>query len=178
MWRADEHPHHRGRSAGASCSKGRPQEYHYNPLGVIHGGMAATLLDSALGCCVNSCLDAGDFYTTLELKVNYLRPMTIETGPVRAIATIVHVGQHDGAGRRARRRRQRQDLRLRVVDVSGQTRATGIVSVGSARSISARCGSRNGGSTSASPRCAGSSSTANPGPSVASSNSTPPGSWK
>jgi uncharacterized protein (TIGR00369 family) len=78
---------------GRVVFEGTPQEFHYNPLGVIHGGMAATLLDSALGCCVSSCLDAGDLYTTLELKVNYLRPLTLETGNVRAIGTIVHVGR-------------------------------------------------------------------------------------
>jgi uncharacterized protein (TIGR00369 family) len=78
---------------GRVVFEGTPEEYHYNPLGVVHGGMAATLLDSALGCCVNSCLRAGDFYTTLELKINYLRPITLDTGKVRAIATIVHVGR-------------------------------------------------------------------------------------
>jgi uncharacterized protein (TIGR00369 family) len=78
---------------GRVVFEGTPKEYHYNPLGVVHGGMAATLLDSALGCCVNSCLDAGDFYTTLELKVNYLRPITLDTGRVRAIATVVHIGR-------------------------------------------------------------------------------------
>lgn len=78
---------------GRVVFEGTPEEYHYNPLGVVHGGMAATLLDSALGCCVNSCLEAGDFYTTLELKVNYLRPITLATGTVRAIATVVHIGR-------------------------------------------------------------------------------------
>jgi uncharacterized protein (TIGR00369 family) len=78
---------------GRVVFEGTPAEYQYNPLGVIHGGMTATLLDSAMGCCVSSCLDAGDFYTTLELKVNYLRPLTLETGKVRAIATIVHIGR-------------------------------------------------------------------------------------
>jgi uncharacterized protein (TIGR00369 family) len=78
---------------GRVVFEGTPAEYHYNPLGVVHGGLAATLLDSALGCCVNSCLDAGDFYTTLELKVNYLRPITLDTGRVRAIATVVHLGR-------------------------------------------------------------------------------------
>lgn len=83
----------------AHVEKGRvifeatPEEYHYNPLGVVHGGMAATLLDSALGCCVNSHLDAGDVYTTLELKVNYLRPIMLATGLVRAVATTVHIGR-------------------------------------------------------------------------------------
>ena len=78
---------------GRVVFEGTPEEYHYNPLGVIHGGLAATMLDSALGCCVNSCLAAGDFSTTLELKVNYLRPITLATGKVRAIATIIHAGQ-------------------------------------------------------------------------------------
>ena len=78
---------------GRVVFEGTPQEFQYNPLGVLHGGMAATLLDSAMGCCVSSCLDAGDLYTTLELKVNYLRPLTLDTGKVRAIATIVHIGR-------------------------------------------------------------------------------------
>jgi uncharacterized protein (TIGR00369 family) len=73
--------------------EGTPEEYHYNPLGTIHGGFAATLLDSAMGCCVHSCLEAGDRYTTLEIKVNYLKALTIETGLVRGIAKIVHVGR-------------------------------------------------------------------------------------
>ena len=78
---------------GCVIFEGTPEEYHYNPIGVVHGGMTATLLDSALGCCVNSHLDAGDFYTTLELKVNYLRALTLETGLVRAIARTIHIGR-------------------------------------------------------------------------------------
>ena len=78
---------------GRVVFEGTPEEYHYNPLGMIHGGMAATLLDSAIGCCVNSMLEAGDLYTTLELKVNYLRAITLETGRVRAIATMIHLGR-------------------------------------------------------------------------------------
>jgi uncharacterized protein (TIGR00369 family) len=78
---------------GRVVFEGTPQEFHYNPLGMIHGGMAATLLDSAIGCCVNSCLDAGDLYTTLELKINFLRPLTLGTGPVRAVATVIHIGR-------------------------------------------------------------------------------------
>ena len=80
-------------AVGRVVFEGTPEEYHYNPIGVVHGGMAATLLDSALGCCVNSHLAAGDFYTTLELKINYLRPITLDTGLVRAIATTVHIGR-------------------------------------------------------------------------------------
>jgi uncharacterized protein (TIGR00369 family) len=78
---------------GRAVFEGVPDEYHYNPLGVIHGGMAATMLDSAMGCAVHSSLDAGDRYTTLEIKVNYLRALTGETGTVRAVGTIVHVGR-------------------------------------------------------------------------------------
>jgi uncharacterized protein (TIGR00369 family) len=69
-----------------------PAEYHYNPIGVVHGGLAATLLDSAMGCAVHSTLPAGTGYTTLEIKVNYIRPMSAETGEVRCEANIIHVG--------------------------------------------------------------------------------------
>lgn len=69
-----------------------PAEYHYNPIGSVHGGVAATLLDSAMGCAVNTLLPEGVAYTTLELKVNYIRPLTIATGPVRAEGTVQHVG--------------------------------------------------------------------------------------
>src|SRR5918998_207440 len=69
-----------------------PAEYHYNPIGVVHGGLAATLLDSAMGCAVHSTLPAGAGYTTLEIKVNYVRAMTSETGEVRCEARVVHVG--------------------------------------------------------------------------------------
>jgi len=69
-----------------------PAEYHYNPIGVVHGGLAATLLDSAMGCAVHSTLPAGAGYTTLEIKVNFIRAMTAETGRVRCEARIVHVG--------------------------------------------------------------------------------------
>lgn len=69
-----------------------PAEYHYNPIGVVHGGLAATLLDSAMGCAVQSLLPAGVGYTTLEVKVNYVRPMTRDTGRVLAEATVLHSG--------------------------------------------------------------------------------------
>ena len=82
----------------AELSEGRavftvePAEYHYNPIGVVHGGVAATLLDSAMGCAVHSTLPAGASYTTLEIKVNYLRPLLADTGMVRCEANIVYVG--------------------------------------------------------------------------------------
>lgn len=69
-----------------------PAEYHYNPIGVVHGGLAATLLDSAMGCAIHSTLPAGAGYTTLEIKVNYVRAMTSETGLVRCEAKVIHVG--------------------------------------------------------------------------------------
>lgn len=69
-----------------------PKEYHYNPIGVVHGGLAATLLDSAMGCAVHSTLPAGAGYTTLEMKVNFVRAMTAETGRVRAEAKVIHAG--------------------------------------------------------------------------------------
>lgn len=69
-----------------------PAEYHYNPIGVVHGGLAATLLDSAMGCAVHSMLPSGTGYTTLELKVNFIRAITATTGRVRAEAKLIHLG--------------------------------------------------------------------------------------
>lgn len=71
---------------------GTPAEYHYNPIAVAHGGLAATLLDSAMGCAVHSTLPAGVAYTTLEIKVNYVRAITTQTGELRAEGTVIHVG--------------------------------------------------------------------------------------
>lgn len=70
----------------------QPAEYHYNPIGVVHGGLAATLLDSSLGCAVHSTLPAGTAYTTLEIKVNYVRPITRETGELRCEGKVLHQG--------------------------------------------------------------------------------------
>ncbi len=67
-------------------------EYQYNPLGTVHGGMAATLLDSAMGCVVQSMLPAGAGYTTLEIKINYIRAMTSKTGMVSCEGKIIYVG--------------------------------------------------------------------------------------
>jgi uncharacterized protein (TIGR00369 family) len=83
---------------GAEVEEGRvvfvaePAEYHYNPIGTVHGGFAATLLDSALGCSVHSMLPAGTAYTTLEIKVNYLRPITAKTGTMYCEGKVVHMG--------------------------------------------------------------------------------------
>lgn len=70
-----------------------PDEYHYNPIGMVHGGVAATLLDSAMGCAVQSRLPAGTGYTTLEMKVNLLRAITMDTGPVRCEGALIHLGR-------------------------------------------------------------------------------------
>jgi uncharacterized protein (TIGR00369 family) len=77
---------------GVAVFEGTPAEYHYNPIGVVHGGFAATLLDSALGCAVHTTLKPGFAYTTVELKVNYVRPLLMSTGPVEAEGKIIHVG--------------------------------------------------------------------------------------
>jgi uncharacterized protein (TIGR00369 family) len=69
-----------------------PAEYHYNPIGSVHGGVAATLLDSAMGCAVNTVLPVGTSYTTLELKVNYLRPLQEGMGTVRAEGRVITLG--------------------------------------------------------------------------------------
>lgn len=79
-------------SEGRVVFAAEPGECHYNPLGIVHGGLAATLLDSALGCVVLSMLPMGSTFTTLELKVNYLRPMSAETGTVYAEGNIIHLG--------------------------------------------------------------------------------------
>ena len=79
-------------SEGRVVFAAEPAEYHYNPLGTVHGGFTATLLDSALGCVVQSMLPAGTGYTTVELKVNYLRPITTKTGMVYCEGKIIYVG--------------------------------------------------------------------------------------
>ncbi|HEX6529610.1 MAG TPA: PaaI family thioesterase [Burkholderiales bacterium] len=70
-----------------------PGEQHYNPIGVVHGGLAMTLLDSAMGCAVQTQMPAGGGYTTLEAKTNLVRPITGTTGKLRAIGKVVHLGK-------------------------------------------------------------------------------------
>ena len=69
-----------------------PGPEHYNPLGTVHGGLAATLLDSAMGCAVHTTLPEGAGYTTLELKVNFTRPITSETGRIVCEGKVLHRG--------------------------------------------------------------------------------------
>jgi uncharacterized protein (TIGR00369 family) len=78
---------------GRVIFEGEPQDFVYNPIGTVHGGFAATMLDSALGCAIHSALPAGVAYTTVELKINYVRAMSDRTGPVRAEGNVVHVGR-------------------------------------------------------------------------------------
>ncbi|WP_394619361.1 PaaI family thioesterase [Lentzea sp. JNUCC 0626] len=85
-----------------------PAEFHYNPIGSVHGGVYATLLDSAAGCAVHSTLPAGTGYTSLDLAMRFVRPITTDTGTVTCVGTVVHQGRRtaiaearlvDGAGR-------------------------------------------------------------------------------
>ncbi len=78
---------------GEAVFQGTPLLRHYNPLGGVHGGWFATLLDSALGCAVMSALPAGQSYTTLEFKVNMVRGLSAQVPAVRAIGKTVHVGR-------------------------------------------------------------------------------------
>ncbi|MBV9190460.1 MAG: PaaI family thioesterase [Betaproteobacteria bacterium] len=70
-----------------------PGEQHYNPIGVVHGGLAMTLLDSAMGVCIHTKLPAGTGYTTLEAKTNLVRAITDKTGRLRAIGKVIHFGK-------------------------------------------------------------------------------------
>jgi uncharacterized protein (TIGR00369 family) len=78
---------------GQAVFEGEPDEELYNPIGVVHGGYAATLLDSAMGCAVHTTLPAGAAYTTLTLETKFVRPITRETKTVRAEARVVHRGR-------------------------------------------------------------------------------------
>ena len=77
---------------GLAVFECEPGEQHYNPIGSVHGGLAMTLLDSAMGCCVHTRLAAGVGYTTLESKVNMVRAITAKTGTIRATGKVIHLG--------------------------------------------------------------------------------------
>lgn len=89
-----------------------PHEGVYNPIGTVHGGFAATLLDSCVGCAVHSKLKPGQGYTTLELKVAYHRALTKDVGPVRAEGVVVQMG------------RRAAFAEGRLVDLNGRLYAT------------------------------------------------------
>jgi uncharacterized protein (TIGR00369 family) len=85
-----------------------PDESAYNPIGVIHGGLVCTLADSVAGCAVHTTLDAGIGYTSIDITVNYLRPVTVDSGTLVAVGRVTKPGRrvalasaeiHDGAGR-------------------------------------------------------------------------------
>jgi uncharacterized protein (TIGR00369 family) len=78
---------------GVAVFEGTPGLHAYNPIGMVHGGYAATLLDSACGCAVHASLGARQAYTTLELKVAYHKPLSSKTGPVRAEGRVVSIGR-------------------------------------------------------------------------------------
>lgn len=78
---------------GRAVFTGTPGMQHYNPIGTVHAGFAATLLDSCVACAVNSTLLKGETYTTLELKLNLVRALTKDVGPVRAEGRIIHRGR-------------------------------------------------------------------------------------
>ena len=71
----------------------RVQSFHYNPLGGMHGGMIATLMDTAAGCSVHSTLDVGQGYTSLDLTTKFLRPVTLESGLLTCVGTVVSRGR-------------------------------------------------------------------------------------
>jgi uncharacterized protein (TIGR00369 family) len=100
-------------AAGRAVFQGTPQLMHYNPLGSVHGGWYATLLDSALGCAVHTTMPAGCAYTTAELSVNIVRAATARTGPLRAIGQVLHTG------------RQLATAEGRIVDPDGKLYAHG-----------------------------------------------------
>jgi uncharacterized protein (TIGR00369 family) len=78
---------------GKALFIGEPGDYAYNPIGMVHGGWAATLLDSACGCAVHTCLSATQAYTTLELKVAFHKTVTRDSGPLRAEGSVLSIGR-------------------------------------------------------------------------------------
>lgn len=77
---------------GRALFEMQPGPQHYNPIGSVHGGVALTLLDSAMGCAVHTLLDAGVGYTTIEVKANFVRAITADTGLIRCQGTVIHKG--------------------------------------------------------------------------------------
>jgi uncharacterized protein (TIGR00369 family) len=94
--------------AGRVVFEATPDESVYNPIGVVHGGLVCTLADTVAACAVHSTLDAGVLYTSIDLNVSYLRPVTAASGTLRAVGTVVKPGRRvafsraeisDGAGK-------------------------------------------------------------------------------
>ena len=82
--------------SGRAVFEGMPEYRHYNPIGTVHGGFALTLMDSCMSCAVQTMLKQGEIYTTLELKVNLVRAITKDTGPIRATGRLIHRGRTTG----------------------------------------------------------------------------------
>jgi uncharacterized protein (TIGR00369 family) len=80
---------HEGRVVFAA----HPGQEHYNPIGMVHGGLAATLIDSATGCAVHTTLPAGTGYTTTDVQVRFVRPITRDTGRIDCVGQVVHRGR-------------------------------------------------------------------------------------
>jgi len=102
--------------SGRVVFAGTPAETFYNGLGVAHGGYAATMLDSALGCAINSMMPPGPpgrLFTTLELKINYTRPLRRDVGEVRCEAKVIHAGNRTATSEG------------RIVDAAGKIYAHG-----------------------------------------------------
>lgn len=78
---------------GTVTFHGHPDESHYNPIGTVHGGFVCTLLDSTVGCSVHSALPAGTGYTSIEIKVNFLRTVTAESGPLTSTGRVTKLGR-------------------------------------------------------------------------------------
>ena len=85
-------------SEGRVVLVGSPTEDHYNPLGSVHGGYAATMLDAAMALALQTLLPTGTGYGTTDLNITYLRPLTVDSGPVRAEGTIINLGRSMALG--------------------------------------------------------------------------------
>jgi len=99
--------------AGRVTFTGVAREAFYNGMGVAHGGFAATMLDSALGCAINTMMPAGRSFTTIDLQIHYTRPLRTEAGELRCTATVVHVGSRTATSEG------------RIVDADGRVYAHG-----------------------------------------------------
>jgi uncharacterized protein (TIGR00369 family) len=83
-------------ASGRVVVTAEPKEIHLNPAGTVHGGLAATMLDSCMGLAIQSTLEKGVGSTTLEFKVSFVRPITPQTGPIRAEGTVISRGRRIG----------------------------------------------------------------------------------
>ena len=78
---------------GRAVFEGRPSQRFYNPMGLVHGGWIATLLDTAMGCAVHTALDAGQAFTTIEMKSVFVKPVSEASGPLRCEGVLLHAGK-------------------------------------------------------------------------------------